>query len=191
MLKDADANADYTPLSEHFQPQWLKSYCGVASKVAVLTSLGETTSQLEFVTSDTAAVRSRWRVTFTGMTLDALGGLIAAHGAKVAVHHADSFDLQTFRHAISRNLSQSDDFLIVNYDRALLGQIPKGHISPLSAYDRDTDMVLIMDTAYKYPPTWVPVEMLYAAMQTIDPESKKFRGYLEVAGPRATGPGSS
>lgn len=40
--------------------------------------------------------------------------------------------------------------------RAKLGQSGSGHFSPIGAFDRDTDMVLIMDVArFKYPPHWV------------------------------------
>jgi hypothetical protein len=93
------------------------------------------------------------------------------------------FGLPAFREVVSSNLSRSGDYLIVNYDRAVLGQDGSGHISPLAAYDSETDMVLVMDTAaYRYPPTWVPLELLYAAMATTDSESDRMRGYVEVQG---------
>ncbi|MCF7700566.1 hypothetical protein GLR48_14785 [Loktanella sp. M215] len=42
-------------------------------------------------------------------------------------------------------------------------------------------MVLIMDTAgYKYPQTWVPVAVLFDAMETLDTESQLKRGFVEV-----------
>jgi glutathione gamma-glutamylcysteinyltransferase len=37
-----------------------------------------------------------------------------------------------------------------------------GHFSPIGGYSAREDMVLILDTArFKYPPHWVPLEMLY------------------------------
>ena len=37
-----------------------------------------------------------------------------------------------------------------------------GHFSPIGGYSACEDMVLILDTArFKYPPHWVPLEMLY------------------------------
>ena len=37
-----------------------------------------------------------------------------------------------------------------------------GHFSPIGGYSAAEDMVLILDTArFKYPPHWVPLEMLY------------------------------
>jgi hypothetical protein len=51
----------------------------------------------------------------------------------------------------------------------------------LAAYDRDSDKVLILDTAgYKYPPTWVPVDLLFSAMSMTDTSSGETRGFLEV-----------
>ena len=81
-----------------------------------------------------------------------------------------------------RNLSTPGDYLVVNYQREVLGQNKVGHISPLAAYDRETDTVLILDTAsYSYPPTWVPVADLFAAMATTDRSSGKSRGFVEVS----------
>jgi glutathione gamma-glutamylcysteinyltransferase len=40
-------------------------------------------------------------------------------------------------------------------------------------------MVLIMDVArFKYPPHWVPLQILYDAMQPIDEDSGNSRGYM-------------
>jgi hypothetical protein len=83
---------------------------------------------------------------------------------------------------VQRNLADPDDFLLVNYERGVLGQGSVGHISPLAAYDLETDRVLIMDTAsYKYPPTWVPLPMLYEAMKTTDTATGRLRGYVAVS----------
>jgi glutathione gamma-glutamylcysteinyltransferase len=41
--------------------------------------------------------------------------------------------------------------------------------------------VLLLDTAsYKYEPHWVPVDRLFAAMNTVDSESGKSRGWVAV-----------
>jgi hypothetical protein len=155
----------------------------VASGVAVLGALGVQVTQQRYFSDAAAEVRPRWRVALTGMTLDALGGLLEAHGAAVAVHHADSFDAGDFREVVVRNLAQPGDYLIVNYQRQSLGQVGGGHISPLAAYDADSDMVLVVDTAAnRYPQSWVPLEALVAAMATVDSETQAMRGYVEVAG---------
>lgn len=183
LLAEAEDASDYPILAAHFQSQWLKSYCGVASSVAVLTAMGAEVTQAGFFTAEAQSVRPRWRVVVAGMALDELGGLLDAHGASVSVRHADAFDAETFREVVARNLSRPGDYLIVNYDREILGQEGAGHISPLAAYDGETDMVLVMDTAaYRYPQTWVPLDRLYDAMATKDSGSDRMRGYVEVQG---------
>ncbi len=182
LLDQAEARADYEQLSRAFVPQELISYCGVASGVTVLNALGQHTNQGDFFTPEASRVRPRLKVMFGGMTLGDLGGLLAAHDVTAGVHYADSVSLDEFRGAVLRNLGDPNDFLLVNYQRAALGQTPVGHISPLAAYDADSDRLLIMDTAsYKYPPTWVPLPMLYEAMKTTDSASGRLRGYVEVS----------
>ena len=181
-LGNAQDHADYQPLSASYQAQNLVSYCGVATGVSVLGALGSATSQGDFFNQEASKVRSRFDVMFGGMSLDQLGGLLRAHELNVSVSYADQFDVDEFRAVVQENLATAGDYLVVNYQREVLGQGRVGHISPLSAYDKDTDSVLIMDTAaHKFPPTWVPVEMLYAAMKTKDPASQKLRGYLQVS----------
>ena len=183
LLTQASAAADYGPLSAQFEPQSLKSYCGVASGVAVLSAIGLDVDQSSFFNSEAEQVRPRISVMLGGMSLEELAGLLRAHGAIVNVHHADGFTVEEFRDAVATNLGNERDYLVVNYQREVLGQSRVGHISPLAAYDADSDLVLVMDTAsHYYPHTWVPLEKLYAAMATTDPSSGKQRGYLRVTG---------
>lgn len=185
LLAGAEAAADHPALLAAFQPQWLNSYCGVASSVAVLGASGRSVRQQGFFTPAAQEVRPRWRVALTGMTLDALGGLLAAHGGEVEVHHAAETTPDAFRQEVAANLARPGDYLIVNYDRQALGQVGAGHISPLAAWDADTGRVLVMDTAAtRYPPAWVPVADLFAAMDTIDGESGLTRGWVVLRGLR-------
>jgi hypothetical protein len=181
-LRRAASKADYEPLAGSYQAQSLVSYCGVATSVAVLEALGTKTSQSDFFTDEATQVRSRTSVVFGGMSLPDLAGLLRAHGLNISIRHADTFEIAQFREALEKNLATSDDYLIVNYQREVLGQGKVGHISPVAAYDRATDSVLIMDTAaHKYPPTWAPVKLLYTAMKTADTGSGRIRGYVEVS----------
>ena len=182
MLAGAEASADYERLSRTFQAQSLASYCGVASSVAVLQALGKAATQADFFPNDPQGLRSRLKVTFGGMTLGELAALLSAQGVRTSIHHADEFGVEQFRNLIEANLADTDDYLIVNYDREILGQGEMGHMSPVAAYDRETDSVLIMDTATnKYPPTWVPLALLVKAMTTVDGASGRMRGYVEVS----------
>lgn len=181
-LARAEQSADWPALVDAYEAQSLGSYCGVASGVIVLGALGRETDQWDFFTSEASAVRSRLAVIFGGMALPDLLGLLDAHGVEVSGAHASDIDIDEFRSVIDRNLANAEDYLLVNYQRETLGQGQVGHISPVAAYDRDSDSVLIMDTAaHKYPHTWVPVDMLFAAMNETDPATGKSRGYVEVS----------
>ncbi|MEM1402793.1 MAG: phytochelatin synthase family protein [Pseudomonadota bacterium] len=181
LLSSAGYTADLLALQDAYVSQRLISYCGVASSVAVLNALGREHDQWDFFTAATKDVRSRLQVTFGGMTLGQLDGLLKAHGLQSQAVHGDDLTLVELRSIVRGNLSMSDDFLLVNYQREALGQGRSGHISPVAAYDEASDRVLIMDTAsFKYPPTWVPLELLYGALQEVDSASGEPRGILEV-----------
>ena len=70
--------------------------------------------------------------------------------------------------------------MIINYLRMAIGQERGGHISPLAAYDAETDRFLILDVArYKYPPVWVTASDLFDAMNTPDADNEnETRGCL-------------
>jgi hypothetical protein len=151
--------------------------------VTVLNASGASLTQDGLFTAEATAVRSWWRVTFSGMPLADLAGLLAAHGRHAVPRFAEVESVDAFRAALAANLAAAGDWLVVNYDRRVLGEAGGGHISPVSAWDRERDMVLLLDTAsYKYPPHWVPVDRLFAAMDTPDSESGRSRGWVEVGG---------
>lgn len=186
LLARSQAKADHAGLAEVFQPQRKRSWCGVASAVAALRSIGvaPTLTQESFFTDRTSEVRSEFRVTFGGMNLDELGGLLEAHGAKATVVHAADTDVDRFRSAARENLADATNALLVNYQRERLGQGNMGHISPVAAYDEQSDRLLVLDTAtYKWPPVWVEVGTLFDAMSTVDTTNGKTRGYVEVGRP--------
>jgi hypothetical protein len=108
--------------------------------------------------------------------------MMQCHGLVVRVLHAEASSLEEFRRLAGENLRTEGNFVVVNYDRAGVGQKPTGHISPLSAYHEASDRFLILDVAgYKYPPVWVKASALWTAMNTIDGESKITRGYVLLA----------
>ena len=182
MLDESPANADYQPLTSTFESQRRPAFCGVASSIAVLNALRPSAPRLS-QTSFFADLPTEMRVTFTGMTLQQLGGLLRQHGAEVEVVFAADTSLDAFRVAARENLSRSGDYMLVNYQRASLGQREGGHISPLAAYSAATDRFLILDVAaYRYPPTWVPAADLWQAMNTIDSTSGRTRGFAVVRG---------
>ena len=66
-----------------------------------------------------------------------------------------------------KNLQEAENFVLVNYLRKAIAQKTGGHISPLAAYNQESDRFLILDVSrYKYPPVWVKAEELWQAMAT-------------------------
>ena len=71
------------------------------------------------------------------------------------------------------------ELMAISYSREAVGQFGGGHYSPVAALDRETNSVLMLDTArYKYPPHWIPVELIFQAMLPIDVVTGKGRGYI-------------
>ena len=181
LLESSDYAADYSVLEKTWEGQQLISYCGVASGVTVVNALGQSANQFSFFNENTESVRSRVNVTFGGMSLPDLAGLLEARGLEVSKLHGDELSLEEFRYLVKSNLSRQGDYLLVNYQREVLGQNRVGHISPVGAYNAASDQMLILDTAdYKYPYTWVPLASLYNAMQERDSASGRARGFVEV-----------
>lgn len=180
-------DADLTPLRKAFETQIHGSYCGVASSVIALKTLGSTAQQTTFFSPKTAAIRSERQVFYGGMTLDELGKLLTAHGAKTTVVHASDSSVDAFRTEARANVEGSGDVLLINYYRKTLEQKGGGHISPVAAYDTESDRFLVLDvSSYKYPPVWVTTALLFKAMTTVDSSASLSRGWVHVRLPGAS-----
>ncbi len=179
LLSNNPFTADYDDLSRSFESQSRAAYCGVASSVIVLNALrhGAALTQSSVFPNTSTELRT----TFGGMTLAQLAELLRANGANATVTYASDSNIDAFRATVRQNLQTSGDFMLVNYERAALGQNKSGHISPLAAYDEQTDRLLILDVAtYKYPSVWVATADLWNAMNTVDPASNRTRGFVTV-----------
>ncbi|MHC5726284.1 MAG: phytochelatin synthase family protein [Nostoc sp.] len=195
LLFESKSKEDFFPLIMQFTTQNNQAYCGVASIVMVLNSLQipapeapqykpyRVFTQENFFSNNNAKkVLTPEAVSHEGMTLDQLGQLLASYDLKVNVYHAADTSLEEFRKQAAENLKQPQNFVIVNYLRKEIGEEKGGHISPLAAYNEQTDRFLILDVSrYKYPPVWVKTADLWKAMLTNDPSSKKSRGFVFVS----------
>jgi hypothetical protein len=195
LLIDSKSREDFFPLSTQFITQNNQAYCGVASIVMVLNSLGIPAPEVPqykpyrvftqenfFSNEKTKKVLPAEVVSQKGMTLDQIGGLLASYNVKVNVYHAADTSLEKFRSLAAENLKQPGNFILINYLRKEIGQEKGGHISPLAAYNEQTDRFLILDVSrYKYPPVWVRAADLWKAMATTDSESGKTRGFVFVS----------
>jgi hypothetical protein len=196
LLIESQYRQDFLPLISQFVTQKNQAYCGVASSVMVLNSLSiqspvapeyapyRVFTQDNFFNEQTQQVIAKEVVARQGMTLEQLGKLLESHAVKAEVYHAGDVTLEEFRRLTSKNLQESGNFVIVNYLRKAISQETGGHISPLAAYNKETDRFLILDvTRYKYPPVWVKASELWKAMATIDLVSGKTRGFVLVSQP--------
>lgn len=194
LLLESDARRPYLPLTAHFVTQKNQAYCGVASMSMVLNALAlpapATPEYAPFgmFTQDNVLNEATERIlpqavlARQGMTLDQLGTLLEVHGMKASAWHASDISLNAFRHVAVQALAQPNQHVLVNYLRKAIGQERGGHISPLAAYDAETDRFLILDVSrYKYPPIWITASRLYEAMNTPDADNQnRSRGFVIV-----------
>ncbi len=195
LLHASEAQADFVPLMSQFVTQENQAFCGIASMVMVLNGIGIPApkapawdrgyfTQENVFNVETEAVIPRETIARQGLTLDELAGILASYPVQVERHHGSDVNLDQFRQLIATNLAEPDNFVLVNYLRRAVGQERGGHISPLGAYDADTDQVLILDVSrYKYPPVWVKVETLWNATNTVDSVSGLTRGVVVISNP--------
>jgi len=194
LLRESDASEAFVPLSVNFVTQTNQAFCGVASIVMVLNAMQlpapavpaydpyHTFTQDNFLDEKTEPILPREVLVHYGMTLDQLGALLATQPVEVEIHHAADTTLDAFRSMARDYLGREGQFVIVNYLRRAIGQETGGHISPLAAYDVETDRFLILDVSrYKYPPVWVTASELFGAMNTIDDDNhNRTRGFVLV-----------
>eukprot|EP00536_Pseudo-nitzschia_multiseries_P000883 jgi/Psemu1/179689/e_gw1.11.279.1 len=189
-------------LIEQHHTQTEPAFCGVSTLVMVLNALAVDPGQqwkgpwrwysenmlnccvdLEEIKKD-------------GITLRDFQCLAYCQGLSVETQYCDeTSSLENFRRAVERacleemllgnesEVSGEDgnkllECLVVSYSRQALGQTGDGHFSPLAAYDKESDSVLILDTArFKYGAHWVKLPLIYEAMKPIDEASGRPRGY--------------
>lgn len=118
-----------------------------------------------------------------GMTLPQLAELLKAQTLSVKAVHIDSHQsLTAMRAELINVLNDTTHYVLINYSREVLQQRKSGHISPLGAYHEGSDSFLIMDVSNTRTHwVWVSAEQLYKAMQALDSESRKPRGYVVVS----------
>ena len=62
-----------------------------------------------------------------------------------------------------------------------VGMDGTGHFSPVVAFEPESDSALVLDVArYKYPPVWMPVETLFAGINTTDASARDTRGLIDI-----------
>ena len=81
---------------------------------------------------------------------------------------------------LAASLERAGNYAIVNYRREAVGQRGGGHISPLGAYDAESDSFLVLDVNPAAAGwVWMPASTLIRGMRTFD--TVENRGYVIVA----------
>jgi glutathione gamma-glutamylcysteinyltransferase len=176
----------YFKLAQQFHTQSDPAFCGLGSLVCALNALGIDPgrrwkgSWRWFSEELLDCCKSLDEVRRSGITLDEAACLARCSGAAVTVQRAAQQNADTFRYHLRAAATASDGpVLIVNYSRSAVAQTGSGHFSPIGGYDAATDQALVLDTArFKYPPHWMPVELLFDAMQERDADTGATRGWL-------------
>lgn len=184
LLSESAHKTDHAQLKPFLRPQRRRAFCGPATSAAVINAVlrpSNPVTQFSIFDTTTPQTKSELAVSLSGLTLEELALLLRAHGLAVRTVHAEHTDVATFRADAQAVLGEPLAYMVVNYDRGALQQAGAGHISPLGAYHVETDRLLVMDVAtYKYPYSWVPLSKLWDAMNTVDRDSARTRGYLVV-----------
>lgn len=116
-----------------------------------------------------------------GLTLAQLKEVLDAYGLHITLFYANDLKIgkEEFRKILIQSLNQTDNFLLANFYGKNLGLASSGHISPIAAFDQETDSILILDVAgHKNPWYWVDIDAFYLSMNTRD--GNEHRGYLLV-----------
>ncbi len=119
-----------------------------------------------------------------GITFEEFLYLAECNGASIIPFLASNTTLEQFRSAILAACTRRlDDIrLVCSYNRSTLQQTGTGHFSPIAGYHSQEDLVLILDVArFKYPSHWIPIELLWKSMGTIDSTTGKTRGFYLIS----------
>ncbi|KAK8506117.1 hypothetical protein V6N13_002764 [Hibiscus sabdariffa] len=175
-------------LISYYQTQSEPAYCGLATLAMVLNALaidpGRTWKGPWRWFDDTMldCCEPLEKIKSRGITFGKVACLAVCNGAQVETFWADQSNIQDFRERVVSCASSEDCHLIVSYNRAILKQTGSGHFSPIGGYHAEKDMVLILDVArFKYPPHWVPISLLWDAMNTIDKATGHLRGFMVIS----------
>lgn len=193
-LLKSDFNRQYFALASYVDTQERLTFCGISSISAALNSLPTMARPITpalaphpYFTEDsiftelTTKIKSRDDVLTSGLTLEQIGLYLNSLGANSSIHYGSELSVSDLRALVKSSLSNRYQRILVNFDRKVLNQDGSGHFSPIGAYDSESDSVLILDVAkYKYPPFWVTTSDLQASLNTIDSDSGKSRGVVQI-----------
>lgn len=109
-----------------------------------------------------------------------LDELFRAHGLHTRLVIVDERQSdEEIRAELVENLRRRGDYVVVTYSRKAVGQEGGGHISPLAAYDAESDSFLVLDVnPARAGWLWIPTATLIRGMRTFD--TVENRGYILI-----------
>ena len=115
-----------------------------------------------------------------GYQVRQLDEMLRANGATTRLVIVDDAKREEdIRADLVGNLQRRGDYVIVSYRRDAVGQRGGGHISPLGAYDADSDSFLVLDVNPASAGwVWMSTRTLVKGMRTFD--TVENRGYILI-----------
>ncbi|URE47206.1 hypothetical protein MUK42_16959 [Musa troglodytarum] len=175
-------------LISHFQTQSEPAYCGLATLAMVLNALAIDPGRKWkgpwrwYDESMLDCCEPLEKIKAEGITFGTVACLAQCAGAEVKAFRTNQSTIDDFRAHVIKCTSSEDCHLIVSYHRKPFNQTGTGHFSPIGGYHAESDMALILDVArFKYPPHWVPLALLWEAMDTIDKTTGRPRGFMLIS----------
>lgn len=151
-------------------------------------------SQINFLSEGTDKIKDRKIINYQqplqstkkfdpGLNLQDFATIITKiHGLKTRIYFVETFNdksIDHFRETLKDVLQDETRFLVANFDGYLIDNKTSGHISPIVAYDQDSDRLLILDVAtHKNKWQWVDLTKFYKAMHSRDGAS--YRGFILI-----------
>ncbi|KAG2719252.1 hypothetical protein I3843_03G250300 [Carya illinoinensis] len=175
-------------LISYYQTQSEPAFCGLGTLAMVLNALAIDPGRKWkgpwrwFDDSMLDCCEPLEKIKAEGITFGKVACLAHCNGAKVEAFRTSESTIDDFRKCVISCTSSEDCHVITSYNRAVFKQTGTGHFSPIGGYHAERDMVLILDVArFKYPPHWVPLTLLWEAMDTIDKATGHRRGYMIIS----------
>lgn len=193
-LLNSDYNRQYFSIASYVDTQEKTTFCGISSMAAALNSLPNMVRPITpelaphpFFTEEsifneaTTKIKSRDDVLKGGLTLEQIQQYLNAFGANPKIYYGSDLTVDQLRKIVKSTLANPHQRAMVDFDRKVLNQAGSGHFSPIGAYDSKSDSVLILDVAkFKYPPFWVKTGDLLSSLKTIDSDSGRSRGIVQI-----------
>jgi hypothetical protein len=152
------------------------SVCGPTSLVNVLHSLQQPGSQQSILQDSGFSTVLGYLPEC--LTLDQLAD-IARQKLKRKATVLRDLDLAAFREQLNY-VNDPRRRYVINFSRGPLFGTGGGHHSPIAAYLKQEDLVLVLDVNKKFGPWLVKSDRLYEAMNTVDATAQKKRGLLLI-----------